>query len=157
MTKNELNLNDKWRVGRQAIACLLISAAVGVLALGAKSYFDTTQQMASDERAIEMVGRLWNLDRTDYLLRQLGRGESRAARQMLVMQLQGELSAAKQLLPAVDVQTREFGQWFCDRVVKAQRNHPEYYLVSSKSTGSAASTAAEPGVGLPKADREQNN
>lgn len=157
MTKNEMNVNDKRRVGRQAIAYLLISATAGLLVLGGKSYIDTTQQIATDEREIELMCRLSNLDRTDYLLRQFGSGESHAARQVLAMQLRSELSLAKQLLPSVDVEIRELGQRLCDRVAQAQRKHPEYYLVSSKSTSSAVLTPSEHGVDLPAAAGEQNN
>ncbi len=157
MTKNELNLNDKWRVGRKAIAYLLISAIAGLMVLGTKSYIETEREITAGENSIELVRRLCDMDQTDSLLRRLGADEPGIVRQVLSANLDNQFRDVCKLLPAVDAGTRKYGEWVCNRILKAQRNHPEYYLVSSKSTGSAVSTTPGHGVDLPRAERAQNN
>jgi len=135
-------LNDIGMI-KQSLGWLAVFAGAG-LAVGALNYRELDQKIELGERNAELAQSMVAVAHVNALLREIGEGQTEAAKTELSSQLAYNLTVVKSLSATAEPWNQEFVSQVVKQVEQTERKHPDYYVAAALgpiSSGEVAQVA----------------
>lgn len=110
---------------------LLVAFCIVGSIVAAGYYFHYERERLACEYSDMILNQILEIEQTKWAIRKASLGSAEEARQVLIMRLNGNFSAANVLVESADGKLTVFARNALEMLARDHKQHPEYYVIPS--------------------------
>jgi hypothetical protein len=116
-----------WNLSQETIGWIGIVTVVA-MAFGVCELMKMQRDQSRQDEKLLALKKLTEISQLNFLVRRISMGKSDEAMDIMSDRLITDLAEFQSSLPRTDEATRSLGTLICNRILRTEKDHPEYYL-----------------------------